>query len=108
MAITAVAQYTSAPLRKVFDISLGSSGDTGSLVIPHGISFSDVGTASVNQLMTVHQMQLGNTIGQWIVASVDATNVTLSLLSSYGANYSVGMGGVVNRVEVLRVHSIQG
>jgi len=115
MAMTATAVWTSAPLRKVFDVALGSSNDSGTLGIAHGIDFSDVGAASVSRLLTVTIMPLstiannGNGQAPWSIYSVNSQSVVLNLAFSSGVfSNSNGVIAGVLRVEILRVHSIQG
>ena len=107
MALTATAVWTSAPLRKIFDVSLISQ-DSGALSIAHGIDFSDVGAASVSRLLMVTLMPLTSTgtPSPWSVYSVDSQSVVLNLAWS-SADFSFG-GLTALRVQIQRVHSIQG
>jgi len=112
MALTATAVWTSAPLRKIFDVSLISQ-DSGALSIAHGIDFADVGAGSVSRLLTVTLMPMstnGNP-APWSVYSVDSQSVVLHLAWS-SANFSVGgaggAGAAVLRVQIQRIHSFQG
>ena len=111
MALSAAVVYTNAPLRSVFDVTVGASNDLGSLAIPHNISFSDVGSASVPNLLTVTlQPMCSLGVALWTIVSINSQSVVLSLMSSGTAmsGGGAGVGGAQLRVEVLRVHSIQG
>jgi hypothetical protein len=111
MAISAAAVYTNAPLRSVFDVTVGASNDSGTVAIPHGISFADVGSGSVPNLLTVTlQPMCSLGVAPWTIVSVNSTSVVLSLMLGSTAWSGVGAGtsGAQLRVEVLRVHSIQG
>ena len=124
---TAVAVYTNTPLRKVFDITLGSTGgtaggDTGSIAVPHGINFTDfagtvVGSASsvpINAAAPLYTEVFCAPYGASAAAargavpwidSIDGTNVNIGFMPSNPAG--VFNAGVV-RMQVQRVHSIQG
>jgi len=101
--VAAASVFTALPLRKVFDITCSATGDTGVVVIPHGIDFTDAASSNPALLTEVIAAPFGGTAnlgGVPYVTAIDGTNVTM------GFNPTI-VGGVA-RVHIQRMHSVQG
>lgn len=110
---TAASVYTNPPLRKVYDITLGSTGgtaggDTATIAVAHGIDFTDNTVASaIARQFQVNAVPYGTAPAYGAVPyyTVDATNVNIGFMPS--DTLGVFTAGVV-RCHFQRVHSVQG
>jgi len=103
--VAAASVFTTPPLRKVWDVALTAAGDTAAVVIPHGINFTDVGTAFPPVLTEIIARPYGASavaasVAVPYVSAIDGTNVTMGFTAIAAA------GNV--RVHIQRMHTIQG
>jgi len=105
---TATAYYTTPPLRKVFSVSVATAGtgggDSNTIVLAHGIDFTDNTALPPTQTEVFVQ---GNNVNGSVSGApepyyvIDATNITLGFGGTHPANASL-------LLTVERVHSYQG
>lgn len=102
--VVAASVFTTPPLRKVWDVTLSATNDNAAVVIPHGIDFTDVGTAFPPVLTEIFAKPYGASavaasVAVPFVSAIDGTNVTMG--------FNPTQVGVV-RVHIQRMHTIQG
>lgn len=105
---TATPQYITGQFQRMVQLNITGSADTASIVIPHGIVFSDnTATSVIAGLLQVVFEPNGTAAAAsqplWFVSAKDATNITLTTFAS-GASALGGAGNYA--LWMSRIHSI--
>jgi len=101
---TTRAIYTAGAYRKLFEVDVSASNDSGSYAVAHGIDFSDIATSLVNNFLRVIIEPISAAGANALACKTGANSVSLTMSNAVSGTVMSGSSGI--RLHVERVHSI--
>lgn len=101
---TTRAIYTAGAYRKLFEVDISASNDSGSFAVAHGIDFSDIASSLVNNFLRVIIEPISAAGATALAAKTGANSVSLTMSNAVSGVAASGSSAI--RLHVERVHSI--